>query len=87
MAATIHEDYDDWRAIRGIQLEGDVAFLDGAEKEAAIARYQARFPFVTTAGELAVALAKISWFRLRPVRLYFIDNSRGFGRREEVPLS
>lgn len=86
-AATIHENYDDWRVIRGIQLEGDVALLDGAEREAAIARYKERFPFVASAGELAAALARISWFRLRPVRLYFIDNSRGFGHREEVPLS
>lgn len=87
VAATIHENYDGWRAIRGIQLEGDVALLQGADRETAIARYKARFPFVATAGELVEAFSRISWFRLRPVRLFFLDNSKGFGHRDEVPLS
>jgi uncharacterized protein YhbP (UPF0306 family) len=86
VAAAIHEDYDDWRVIRGIQLEGDVIPLDGAERDAAITRYRARFPFVATAGELAAALARVSWFRLRPARLYFVDNSLGIGHRDEVLL-
>jgi uncharacterized protein YhbP (UPF0306 family) len=85
-AAAIHEHYADWRAIRGIQLEGDAALLTGAEREAAIATYKERFPFVASAGELASAFARVAWFRLRPVRLFFIDNSQGFGHRDEVPL-
>jgi uncharacterized protein YhbP (UPF0306 family) len=86
VAAAIHEDYQDWRAIRGIQLEGNVAALEGEHRERAIALYRRRFPFIATAGELAAALSRISWFRLRPDRLYFVDNSRGFGQRDEVML-
>ena len=52
----------------------------------AISRYRRRFPFVATASELAEAFARVSWFRLRPARLYFIDNSKGFGHRDEVRL-
>lgn len=86
VAAAIQENYDDWRAIRGIQLEGDAALLEGAERGAAIALYRARFPFLATAGELGAALAHTGWFRLRPARLYYVDNSQGFGHRDEVPL-
>jgi hypothetical protein len=86
IAAAIHEDYGDWRAIRGIQLEGTVRTLGGPERTEAIDLYLRRFPFITTAGELARALARVSWFHLKPERLYFIDNSRGFGQRDEVNL-
>ncbi len=86
IAATIQENYNDWRAIRGIQLEGDATLLEGADREAAIACYRRRFPFVATAGELGEAFARVSWFRLRPVRLFYLDNSKGFGHRDEVPL-
>jgi uncharacterized protein YhbP (UPF0306 family) len=86
VAAAIHENYADWRAIRGIQLEGVVTLLDGSERDAAVARYKERFPFVATAGELAAALSRVSWFRLSPTRFYYLDNGRGFGHREEVEL-
>jgi len=26
----------------------------------------------------------VRWYRLEPQRLYFIDNSRGFGHRDEI---
>ena len=29
------------------------------------------------------ALARVQWYRLRVARLFFIDNSRGFGRRQQ----
>src|SRR5690606_9597726 len=85
VAATIQEDYADWQDIKGIQLEGRVSELLGEEREAAVARYKARYPFVATAGpEMAAALARVSWYRLRPERLYFIDNSKGLGHRDEI---
>ena len=37
VAATIQSDYDDWTAIKGIQLEGTVEQLDGARRAAALA--------------------------------------------------
>jgi uncharacterized protein len=86
-AATIQEDYDDWPAIKGIQLEGDVQRLQGDERQAAITLYQARYPFVAGADpQIAAALLKVNWYRLRPVRLYLIDNSLGLGHRDEIAL-
>jgi uncharacterized protein YhbP (UPF0306 family) len=45
-AAAIHEDYADWPDIKGIQLEGRVRRLTGAERVAAIARYSMKFPVI-----------------------------------------
>lgn len=86
-AVTIQEDYGDWQAIKGIQLEGSVRLLAGVEQRNAIALYGEKYPFVgKTRGTVAAALAKVNWYQITPARLYYIDNSKGFGRREEVPL-
>ncbi len=87
-AVTIQEDYSDWQTIQGIQLEGVVTLLEGAERQAAIDRYQAKYPFLASApAPIQQALFKVGWYRLQPDRLYFLDNSKGFGHRDEIPLN
>jgi hypothetical protein len=90
VAATVQEDYADWREIRGIQLEGEAARIAGAEEAAAVLRYGQKFPVVahlaSAPREIARAFERIRWYRIRPTRLYFIDNSQGLGHRDEVPL-
>lgn len=90
-AATIQEDYREWPEIKGIQLEGQVLRLQGADEARAREHYGRKFPI---AGPLAMvppaiveALAKVSWYRLVPSRLHFIDNSRGFGHRDAIDLA
>ena len=88
-AAAIHEDYPDWPDIKGIQLEGSARRLSGADRLAAMACYAKKFPVVRPdrAPELIrAALDRIAWFELVPERCYLIDNSRGFGHRDEIPL-
>jgi uncharacterized protein len=88
-AAAIHEDYRDWREIKGVQLEGRVRMLSGARKVGAIARYGAKFPVVQPGQAPAMiraALDKVAWYELVPERCFFVDNSQGFGHRDEVPL-
>lgn len=85
-AATIQSGADDWRSIRGIQLEGRVSELQGPERVRAEQLYGERFPFVRPGGAppaLVAALARVRWYRLRVSRLYFIDNQRGFGQRQQ----
>ena len=87
VAATIQSDYDDWTAIKGIQLEGTVEQLEGARCSAALALYAARFNFVAQpVAAIERALARVNWYELRPRRLYFVDNSQGFGHRDEIGL-
>ena len=85
-AATIQGQEQDWRSIRGIQLEGVAAPLEGAQREPARRIYAERFAFVrpgVAPAAIVEALARVQWYRLRVARLFFIDNSRGFGRRQQ----
>lgn len=86
-AATIQEDYRDWEAIRGIQMAGRVQMVAGDARETAVSHYLAKYPFVNQPdSQIAAALDKVNWYQLVPQRLYFIDNSRGLGHRDRVPL-
>ena len=89
-AATIQEDYRDWARIKGIQLEGRVSELQGDEAVRAQQLYGEKFPIVgqpeNVPPAIAAALAKVRWFRLVPERFHFIDNSKGFGHRDEIAL-
>ena len=85
-AATIQGQEQDWSAIRGIQLEGVAATLEGAERERARQLYAGRFSFVRPGNApdaILRALARVQWYRLAIARLFFIDNSRGLGQRQQ----
>ena len=74
--------------IKGIQLEGRVTELQGEEEKRAQHLYGEKFPIVGAVAKvppaIVKALAKVRWFRLIPERFYFIDNSKGFGHRDEI---
>lgn len=88
VAVTIQEDYRDWRAIQGIQLEGTCERLEGERESMAVERYGAKFPIVgpDAPPEIARALDKIAWYEVIPERLFFIDNSVKLGHREEIAI-
>ena len=87
IAATIQEDYRDWPAIQGIQLEGIVKQLNGSAQLKAIAHYIKKYPFLAnTNTQVAAALTKVTWYQLTPTRLYLIDNSKGLGHRVEIQV-
>ena len=91
VAATIQLDYDNWQDIKGVQLEGEINVLNGAAKAAAMACYAKKFPVIQTAlkapSAISKAMAGVTWYKLVPRRLYFIDNAKGFGHRDKVKLS
>lgn len=87
-AATVHEDYLDWREIKGIQLEGTVEQVAQAEEASVRELYGKKFPDVAdpapTPAAIAAAFAKVRWYKLAAARVYFVDNSVGFGHRDQV---
>ena len=86
-AAAIQEDYKDWPSIRGIQLEGVVSQLQAAERRRARSLYEEKYPFIKNAPpQIRLGLARVNWYQLLPSRLYFIDNSKGLGHRDEISL-
>jgi uncharacterized protein YhbP (UPF0306 family) len=93
VAATVQEDYRDWRQIKGVQLEGTVALVDSVlEKGKALAVYALKYPDVIklftdpSSGVLHRAFLKVKFYRVNPERVFFIDNARGFGKRQELIL-
>ncbi len=87
VAATIQADYDDWPDIKGIQLEGTVIKLEGDESRRAKTFFIERYSFLLTAPDPIInALDKVNWYKLSPEKLYFVDNSQGFGHRDEIHL-
>lgn len=97
VSAAIHEDYRDWKQIRGIQLEGRAERLRGLKMQARFWKvYTKKFPFVKEffrAGAMREAvqrkLAGIRLYRIVPRAVWYLDNSRGFGHREmlEIPAA
>ena len=92
VAAAIHEDYKDWREIRGVQLEGWAEAVAGAADLAhAWEVYLAKFPFVRQfrvgdALEIMGRAVRARFYRIVPSRLFYLDNRKGFSHREELSL-
>jgi uncharacterized protein len=88
-AITIHEDYHEWKDIKGIQMDGRVTKLSGVRQAKAIGRYAEKFPLIRPGQAPALikaALERVSWYEFRPERCLFVDNSKGFGHRDEITL-
>lgn len=87
-AATIQDDTADWKAVKGIQVEGRVERLEGKAATRARSAYGVKFPIALPGGTvplaIAEALSRVAWYRLVPLRMYFIDNAKGFGQREVI---
>lgn len=95
VAATINEDYHDWREIKGVQLNGTAELVTSRrEKASAFALYVKKFPFVaeffSSPAQITRAMfSKVSsttWYKVVPQRVFFVDNKQGFGHREEVVI-
>ncbi len=86
VAATIYADGQQWQTIRGLQLEGICTALSGQAAEAARAVYLSKYPFIAGVAILAGMLQKVTFYQITPTWLRLIDNSQGFGHKEEWRL-
>ncbi len=86
VAATIHDETEQWQDIKGVQLEGHATVVAADEVDTVIALYTNRFPVTgpDAPPEIARAIDKINWYQLKPTKLYFIDNAKGLGHRDEI---
>lgn len=95
VSATVHGDCAAWSEIRGLQIEGTVEILEGAARTLGLECYLARFPEVKALLErpgtpdealIAKRLQAASLYRLTPRWIRVIDNTRGFGFKDEIDL-
>ena len=88
VAITIHEDYADWRSIKGIQLDGAAVQVSAEECTRVRGLYGAKFPLIgealKTKASIAKALTKIEWYKVTAQSVYFVDNSVAFGHRDRI---
>jgi uncharacterized protein YhbP (UPF0306 family) len=88
VAATVHPEPGDWRSIRGLQLSGDAHAVDESETAAARAMYTRKFPFAEPLlgpdSEIAAKTSSNRFYVLHVRKLFLIDNSLGFGTRQEI---
>lgn len=83
VAAAIYADGQQWQTIRGVQLEGICTALSGEAAAAAQAVYLAKYPFIAADSMLAGLLPRVTFYKISSTWLRLIDNSRGFGYKEE----
>lgn len=95
VAATIYAHDQAWQSIRGIQIEGRLAEVAGADRRRVQDLYVDRFPLIgrliraaTSDAERLVGqrFAAATFYVLAPGRLRFTDNTRGFGHKDEYLL-
>ena len=94
VAATVQEDYKDWREIKGIQLEGKVVGVESVlEKAKAMTAYARKYPAVIklftnpASGIFYQAFLKVRFYCVLPEKIFYIDNAQGFGKRQELAIS
>jgi len=95
VSGTINEDYSNWLQIKGIQLEGRVECIGGILKNARIVKaYVKKFPnvadFLISPHKLGKGIAQkvssVKFYQIWPVKICFLDNSLGFGHKEELNI-
>ncbi|MEW5959348.1 MAG: pyridoxamine 5'-phosphate oxidase family protein [Chloroflexota bacterium] len=86
IAAAIYADRQPWPSIRGLQLEGSCTKLSGAAAQAARQVYLTKYPFIGKNLLLAAMLDRVNFYKITPAWFRLIDNTQGFGHKEELRL-
>ncbi|HEX3033291.1 MAG TPA: pyridoxamine 5'-phosphate oxidase family protein [Bacillota bacterium] len=90
VSVVVTEDYQQWRDIKGIQLEGKAEKVTGGlEKAKGMAVYLKKFPFVTDflqSKDFRETAAKVQLYKITPTTIWFLDNAQGFSHRKRLSL-
>ena len=79
-AATIQDDGQEWKEIKGLQLKGEINQANEKYWE----NYLRKYPYIRTNEELSKALEKVNLYEFRITWTRLIDNTKGFGNRTEI---
>ena len=81
-AVTIQEDGLEWNVIKGIQIKGNIILAN----EKYWNDYLERYDYIKSDSTLSKALEKVKLYELKIEWVRIIDNTKGFGNREEYEL-
>ena len=84
VAATVYADGQAWQSIQGLQLEGRCEALSPDAAQVARDVYLTKYPFIAENTFLAEMLDKITFYKISPIWIRLIDNTQGFGHKEEL---
>jgi uncharacterized protein YhbP (UPF0306 family) len=85
VAGTINDDVEDWRSIRGVQLEGRAELVDDSRRREVLQKFDLRYPFPDMfwwSEDGTVPRAEQRIYRIRPNRVLFYDHRLSEGRLE-----
>jgi uncharacterized protein YhbP (UPF0306 family) len=87
VAITVQKDEQNWRTIQGIQGQGFCRPVTVEHRANAWKTYSERYPFVIQPfGSIATALTTVAMWSVTPTWLRLIDNTKGFGHKEELSI-
>jgi hypothetical protein len=78
-AATIQDDGQAWEVIKGAQLKGTV----NVAEEKYWTNYLEKYPYIKNNKTLSKELERVELYEFEIIWGRIIDNSKGFGNREE----
>jgi uncharacterized protein YhbP (UPF0306 family) len=87
VSATISRQFDNWRDINGLQLDGVAKVVPESDRDEVIDMYLTKFPALKTlhrASKLFALLWENHFYCISPRWIRLIDNSKGFGRKDEM---
>jgi len=92
VAATVAPDVSDYHAVRGVQIAGNAHLVNElGERDRLLSLLAKRYKFLASveneSDRMKSAFEKAGIYRLTPSRIVLIDNSRGFGHKEELLLA
>ena len=82
-AATIQKNNLDWEKIKGIQIKGNIEIAKDNYWE----EYLNEFDYISKSNTLKEAMKKVKLYKLKIEWTRFIDNTKGFGNKNEIKYS
>jgi uncharacterized protein YhbP (UPF0306 family) len=84
VAVSIYSATEDWKEIRGVQMRGAVAVVEGrSQRRDIIENYCARFRLDA---QMNAAIARSRLYRFQPEWIRYLDNSKRFGYKFELAI-
>ncbi len=87
VSVSISGEVDGWGEIKGLQFDGVASVVSEADRDEVIEIYLTKFPALKKwdhAFDIFALLSESHFYRISPKWIRLIDNSKGFGHKDEM---